>query len=229
VQQADIPLPKSGLHPVARSRVINVEISRPGQPPPPLVFNSTRISYPRYFRFVLAAMLVCDVLRRVSTSLSPEVDDDVETVRLASPLATMWVGLARWRFACRWRRLYRDRAMNSSRTDLRLPSTISAHKTMSQRKNTKLLFADFRHKFLTALDRLAFCYLRSRIFRLFFRQRLFSVPIFWTRKAAAKRYSVALVLVVISSLKIPKAFLTLTKLCVHIRAHILYRSAVSDF
>ena len=40
------------------------------------------------------------------------------------------------------------------------------------------------------------------------------------------------VVVIISSLKIPKAFSTqwsATKLCVHICAHIPYRSTVSDF
>jgi len=42
---------------------------------------------------------------------------------------------------------------------------------------------------------------------------------------------VVLVFVVISSLKIPKAFLirSTTKLCIHIFAHIPYRSFVSDF
>jgi len=45
---------------------------------------------------------------------------------------------------------------------------------------------------------------------------------------------VVLVVVVISSLKIPKAFLirsggSETKLCVHIRANIPHRSTVSDF
>ena len=48
-----------------------------------------------------------------------------------------------------------------------------------------------------------------------------------------KSYSVtyALLVVVISSLKIPKAFLirSITKLCLHIRAHIPHRSTGSDF
>ena len=41
-----------------------------------------------------------------------------------------------------------------------------------------------------------------------------------------------LLLVVINSLKIPKAFLICsgtTKLCIHISAHVPYRSTVSDF
>jgi len=42
---------------------------------------------------------------------------------------------------------------------------------------------------------------------------------------------VLIVVVVIGSLKIPKAFLirSVTKLCVHVHAHIPYRSTVSDF
>ena len=64
---------------------------------------------------------------------------------------------------------------------------------------------------------------------------LFSVSfIFGPRRRVPKRYRTLLVLLVvlrISSLKIPKAFLmrSAKKLCIHIRAHIPYRSTVSDF
>jgi len=55
---------------------------------------------------------------------------------------------------------------------------------------------------------------------------------FWTRKAGPKKLSVTyFLLVAISSLKIPKAFIirSATKLCTHIRAHIPHRSTGSDF
>jgi len=59
---------------------------------------------------------------------------------------------------------------------------------------------------------------------------------FWTQKADPKKATLAAVVLVvvvgISSLKIPKAFLIRSRAqqnCVHIRADIPHRSAISDF
>jgi len=66
-----------------------------------------------------------------------------------------------------------------------------------------------------------------------YKRRQSTPPGFWTRKAGPTQVVLLLVVVVISSLKLPQSILntqrSATKLCVHIRADIAHRSTVSDF